>query len=50
VPISNCVNCGINKIFILTQLTYACLNDNPLLRKRVRHFQMGMDFRDGCIE
>ncbi|XP_026396567.1 glucose-1-phosphate adenylyltransferase large subunit 1-like [Papaver somniferum] len=50
VPISNCINSGINKIFILTQLTYAILNRDPILRKHVHRFKTGIGLEDGCIE
>ncbi|RZC44593.1 hypothetical protein C5167_037531 [Papaver somniferum] len=50
VPISNCINSGINKIFILTQLTYAILNRDPILRKHVNRFKTGIGLEDGCIE
>ncbi|MCL7034535.1 hypothetical protein MKW94_027050 [Papaver nudicaule] len=50
VPVSSCIDSGINNIFIFTQLTFASLNRNPRLRKAVHEFQHGVDFKDGCIE
>ncbi|KAI3844471.1 hypothetical protein MKX03_023551, partial [Papaver bracteatum] len=50
VPISNCINSGINKIFILTQLTYASLNRDPIRRKHVHRFKTGIGLEDGCVE
>ncbi|KAI3844474.1 hypothetical protein MKX03_023554, partial [Papaver bracteatum] len=50
VPVSNCINSGINKIFILTQLTYATLNRDPILRKPVHRFKTGFGLEDGCVE
>ena len=47
VPMSNCINSGINKIFILTQFNSASLNRH-LARTYI--FGNGVNFGDGFVE
>ncbi|KAJ4849905.1 Glucose-1-phosphate adenylyltransferase large subunit 1 [Turnera subulata] len=46
IPMSNCINCGINKIFVLTQFNSASLNRH-LART---YFGNGINFGDGFVE
>lgn len=46
IPMSNCINSGINKIFILTQFNSASLNRH-LART---YFGNGVNFGDGFVE
>lgn len=46
IPMSNCINSGINKIFVLTQFNSASLN-----RHMARtYFGNGVSFGDGFVE
>ncbi|KAK9129824.1 hypothetical protein Sjap_010311 [Stephania japonica] len=47
VPMSNCINSGINKIFILTQFNSASLNRHIA---RCYNFGNGVNFGDGFVE
>ncbi|XP_024530960.1 glucose-1-phosphate adenylyltransferase large subunit 1 isoform X2 [Selaginella moellendorffii] len=47
VPMSNCINSGINKIFILTQFNSASLNRHLA---RTYNFGNGVNFGDGFVE
>lgn len=47
VPMSNCINSGINKIFILTQFNSASLNRHLA---RTYSFGNGVNFGDGFVE
>lgn len=47
VPMSNCINSGINKIFILTQFNSASLNRHIA---RTYSFGNGVNFGDGFVE
>ncbi|KAH7293799.1 hypothetical protein KP509_28G042900 [Ceratopteris richardii] len=47
VPMSNCINCGINKVFILTQFNSASLNRHLA---RTYNFGNGVNFGDGFVE
>ncbi|KAF6162023.1 hypothetical protein GIB67_002612 [Kingdonia uniflora] len=47
VPMSNCINSGINKIFILTQFNSASLNRHI---SRCYNFGNGVNFGDGFVE
>ncbi|XP_058092026.1 glucose-1-phosphate adenylyltransferase large subunit 1-like [Magnolia sinica] len=47
VPMSNCINSGINKIFILTQYNSASLNRHLA---RTYNFGNGVNFGDGFVE
>ncbi|KAK9165485.1 hypothetical protein Scep_000676 [Stephania cephalantha] len=47
VPMSNCINSGINKIFILTQFNSASLNRHIA---RTYNFGNGVNFGDGFVE
>ncbi|KAL7002691.1 Glucose-1-phosphate adenylyltransferase large subunit 1 [Sarracenia purpurea var. burkii] len=46
IPMSNCINSGINKIFVLTQFNSASLNRH-IART---YFGNGINFGDGCVE
>ncbi|KAJ1393652.1 Trimeric LpxA-like superfamily [Sesbania bispinosa] len=46
IPMSNCINSGINKIFVLTQFNSASLNRH-ISRT---YFGNGVNFGDGCVE
>ncbi|KAG9457951.1 hypothetical protein H6P81_002459 [Aristolochia fimbriata] len=45
VPMSNCINSGINKVYILTQFNSASLN-----RHLARSYNFGKNFGDGFVE
>ncbi|KAI3708918.1 hypothetical protein L2E82_38488 [Cichorium intybus] len=45
VPMSNCINSGINKVYILTQFNSASLN-----RHLARAYNFGVTFGDGFVE
>ena len=47
VPMSNCINSGINKVFILTQFNSASLNRHLA---RTYNFGNGVNFGDGFVE
>ncbi|XP_057820265.1 glucose-1-phosphate adenylyltransferase large subunit 1 [Cryptomeria japonica] len=47
VPMSNCINSGINKIFILTQFNSASLNSHLA---KTYNFGNGVNFGDGFVE
>ncbi|KAH7427987.1 hypothetical protein KP509_10G070100 [Ceratopteris richardii] len=47
VPMSNCINCGIKKVFILTQFNSASLNRHLA---RTYNFGNGVNFGDGFVE
>lgn len=47
VPMSNCINSGINKIYILTQFNSASLNRHLA---RAYNFGSSMNFGDGYVE
>nr|AAM95945.1 ADP-glucose pyrophosphorylase large subunit [Oncidium hybrid cultivar] len=47
VPMSNCINSGINKVYILTQFNSASLNRHLL---RAYNFSNGIGFGDGFVE
>ncbi|KAK9102092.1 hypothetical protein Sjap_019346 [Stephania japonica] len=47
VPMSNCINSGINKIFVLTQFNSASLNRHIA---RAYNFGNGVNFGDGFVE
>eukprot|EP00850_Spirogloea_muscicola_P025656 SM003833S14629 [mRNA] locus=s3833:97:1259:- [translate_table: standard] len=47
VPMSNCINSGINKVFILTQFNSASLNRHLA---RTYNFGNGINFGDGFVE
>ncbi|KAE8076988.1 hypothetical protein FH972_015602 [Carpinus fangiana] len=47
VPMSNCINCGINKVYILTQFNSASLNRHI---SRAYNFGSGVTFGDGYCE
>lgn len=47
VPMSNCINCGINKVYILTQFNSASLNRHLA---RAYNFGSGVTFGDGYTE
>ncbi|ONK76418.1 uncharacterized protein A4U43_C03F27600 [Asparagus officinalis] len=47
VPMSNCINSGINKVYILTQFNSASLNRHIA---RAYNFSNGMSFGDGFVE
>ncbi|KAM3755209.1 hypothetical protein ACB098_02G023400 [Castanea mollissima] len=47
VPMSNCINSGINKVYILTQFNSASLNRHLA---RAYNFGSGVTFGDGCVE
>ncbi|WOL14492.1 glucose-1-phosphate adenylyltransferase large subunit 1-like [Canna indica] len=47
VPMSNCINSGINKIFIMTQFNSASLNRHI---SRTYNFGNGINFGDGFVE
>ncbi|PIA52736.1 hypothetical protein AQUCO_01000538v1 [Aquilegia coerulea] len=47
IPMSNCINSGINKIFILTQFNSASLNRHIA---RTYNFGNGVNFGDGFVE
>ncbi|CAN6446622.1 unnamed protein product [Victoria cruziana] len=47
VPMSNCINSGINKIFIMTQFNSASLNRHLA---RTYNFGNGVNFGDGFVE
>ncbi|KAH9318269.1 hypothetical protein KI387_020038, partial [Taxus chinensis] len=47
VPMSNCINSGINKIYILTQFNSASLNRHL---SRAYNFGNGVNFGDGFVE
>jgi len=46
IPMSNCINSGINKIFVLTQFNSASLNRH-IART---YFGNGINFGDGTVE
>ncbi|XP_057456422.1 glucose-1-phosphate adenylyltransferase large subunit 1-like [Lotus japonicus] len=46
IPTSNCINSGINKVFVLTQFNSASLNRH-ISRT---YFGNGINFGDGCVE
>ena len=46
IPMSNCINSGINKIFVLTQFNSASLNRH-IART---YFGNGINFGDGFVE
>ncbi|CAJ1933550.1 unnamed protein product [Sphenostylis stenocarpa] len=46
IPMSNCINSGLNKIFVLTQFNSASLNRH-ISRT---YFGNGINFGDGCVE
>lgn len=46
-PMSNCINSGIRKIFILTQFNSASLNRHIA---RIYNFGNGVNFGDGFVE
>lgn len=47
IPMSNCINSGIDKIFILTQFNSASLNRHIA---RTYNFGNGVNFGDGFVE
>lgn len=47
VPMSNCINSGINKVYILTQFNSASLNRHLA---RAYNFGSGVTFGDGYVE
>ncbi|KAG6531164.1 hypothetical protein ZIOFF_004938 [Zingiber officinale] len=47
IPMSNCINSGINKIFIMTQFNSASLNRHL---SRTYNFGNGINFGDGFVE
>lgn len=47
IPMSNCINSGINKIFIMTQFNSASLNRHIA---RTYNFSNGVNFGDGFVE
>ncbi|KAL5541187.1 hypothetical protein UlMin_042660, partial [Ulmus minor] len=47
IPMSNCINCGIKKIFILTQFTFFPLNRHLA---KTNNFGNGVNFGDGFVE
>lgn len=47
VPMSNCINSGINKVYILTQFNSASLNRHIA---RAYNFGNGVTFGDGYVE
>jgi ADP-glucose pyrophosphorylase len=47
VPMSNCINSGINKVYILTQFNSASLNRHLA---RAYNFGSGTTFGDGYVE
>lgn len=47
VPMSNCINSGINKVYILTQFNSASLNRHLA---RAYNFGSGVSFGDGYVE
>lgn len=47
VPMSNCINSGINKVYILTQYNSASLNRHLT---RAYNFGSGTTFGDGFVE
>lgn len=47
VPMSNCINSGINKVYILTQFNSASLNRHLA---RAYNFGSGGSFGDGFVE
>lgn len=47
VPMSNCINSGINKVYILTQFNSASLNRHLA---RAYNFSNGVSFGDGFVE
>lgn len=47
VPMSNCINSGINKVYILTQFNSASLNRHLA---RAYNFSGGITFGDGYVE
>ncbi|KAH9765206.1 glucose-1-phosphate adenylyltransferase large subunit 1 [Citrus sinensis] len=47
VPMSNCINSGINKVYILTQYNSASLNRHLA---RAYNYGSGVTFGDGCVE
>ncbi|ONI28663.1 hypothetical protein PRUPE_1G153800 [Prunus persica] len=47
VPMSNCINSGINKVYILTQFNSTSLNRHI---SRAYNFGSGTSFGDGCVE
>ncbi|XP_038972035.1 glucose-1-phosphate adenylyltransferase large subunit 1, chloroplastic isoform X2 [Phoenix dactylifera] len=47
VPMSNCINSGINKVYILTQFNSASLNRHL---SRAYNFSNGVNFGDGFVE
>ncbi|XP_020251523.1 glucose-1-phosphate adenylyltransferase large subunit 2, chloroplastic-like isoform X2 [Asparagus officinalis] len=47
VPMSNCINSGINKIFVMTQFNSASLNRHLA---RTYNFGNGINFTDGFVE
>ncbi|KAG8098060.1 hypothetical protein GUJ93_ZPchr0013g37621 [Zizania palustris] len=47
VPMSNCINSGINKVYILTQFNSASLNRHL---SRAYNFSNGISFGDGFVE
>ncbi|URE34610.1 hypothetical protein MUK42_05998 [Musa troglodytarum] len=47
IPMSNCINSGINKIFIMTQFNSASLNRHI---SRTYNFGNGINFGDGFVE
>lgn len=47
VPMSNCINSGVRKIFILTQFNSCSLNRHL---SRSYNFGNGMNFGDGFVE
>lgn len=46
-PMSNCINSGINKVYILTQFNSASLNRHLA---RAYNFGHGVNFGDGYVE
>ncbi|KAK4752797.1 hypothetical protein SAY87_021595 [Trapa incisa] len=47
IPMSNCINSGIRKIFVLTQFNSFSLNRHL---SRTYNFDNGVHFADGCVE
>jgi ADP-glucose pyrophosphorylase len=47
VPMSNCINSGINKVYVLTQFNSASLNRHL---SRAYNFSNGVGFGDGFVE
>ena len=47
IPMSNCINSGINKIFVMTQFNSASLNRHLA---RTYNFGNGINFVDGFVE